>query len=263
MFGRLLKHQLKSTWKEFCILYGILILLGFLLGVAIATENEIFVTLIGILYGFSIFAIVIIFFVYLFRINSTSTYGKQGYLTFSLPVSSHGLILSKVLTMVIYAIGMSLSFAISFLLVFLLVSPETAKSLISSISDVLWIAVQNPLAALVYAVYSLVCLVTELIIIQFAFAAANTGISKNKRWLMAIVFFVGIQIVLTFLSAFDPIHIIVAMDQNAQLIAVKSNGYYIDGYYLFSVWDMILQVILLLGLYFATVVLIDKKLELE
>ena len=40
MFKRLLKHQLKSTWKEFNIAYGVIVGLALLLILSIKAKNE-------------------------------------------------------------------------------------------------------------------------------------------------------------------------------------------------------------------------------
>ena len=57
MFKRLLKHQLKTTWKEFNIAYGVIIFLGFLLAVAINSNSTPFIIVSTILFVFAIFAI--------------------------------------------------------------------------------------------------------------------------------------------------------------------------------------------------------------
>ena len=52
MFKRLLKHQLKTTWKEFNIAYGVIIFLGFLLAVAINSNSTPFIIVSTILFVF-------------------------------------------------------------------------------------------------------------------------------------------------------------------------------------------------------------------
>ena len=51
MFKRLLKHHLKSTWKEFNISFGIIIILGLFLALAIRSRNEVFIIITGIVSG--------------------------------------------------------------------------------------------------------------------------------------------------------------------------------------------------------------------
>ena len=86
MFGRLLKHNFLDTWKEFCSLYGIIIVLGFLLGLSVSMQNQVFLSLMTILFSGSILAIAVLYLVYVLRISNTSVYGKQGYLTHSIPI---------------------------------------------------------------------------------------------------------------------------------------------------------------------------------
>ena len=70
MFGKLLKHNFLDTWKEFCSLYGVIIVLGVLLGAAASTGYGALFTIISILFGGSFVAIVVLYIIY-FGIRKT------------------------------------------------------------------------------------------------------------------------------------------------------------------------------------------------
>ena len=269
MFGKLLKHNFLDTWKEFCSLYGVIIVLGVLLGAAASTGYGALFTIISILFGGSFVAIVVLYIIYFFRISNTSVYGKQGYLTHSIPVSAHELILSKILTLFIYMLGFAISLSLSFLLITIIISPEVASELVRGISLKFDVLLRNPLSAFLYFLYSLVDVLAGLVLIQFIFAAANTGITRNKRLLIAIVIYIGIGIVLSiFEEVLDPIQIQIALDADYQLVAINLRTIQPDqisdlSASLFSVWSFILAFIEMICLYFLTIYILNKRIEIE
>ena len=95
MFKRLLKHHLKSTWKEFNIAFAIIIILGLFLALAIRSKNEAFIIITGITFYASFIALSVLLINFHIKLFYSTTYGKQGYLTFTLPISTHALIISK------------------------------------------------------------------------------------------------------------------------------------------------------------------------
>ena len=97
MFKRLLKHQLKSTWKEFNIAYGVIIGLALLLILSIKVKNEALITISVILFSCSALALLGLMIYFVIKLFYSTTYGKQGYLTFTLPISTHALIISKII----------------------------------------------------------------------------------------------------------------------------------------------------------------------
>ena len=269
MFGRLLKLNFLDTWKEFCSLYGIIIVLGFLLGLSVSMQNQVFLSLMTILFSGSMLAIAVLYLVYVLRISNTSVYGKQGYLTHSIPISSHELILSKILTLFIYIIGFAVSIFIALLLVTAFISPDTASSLLNSVSSEFEMLFHNPLAFFLSSLYDLVEVLAGLVLIQFVFAAANTGITRNKRFLFAIVIYIGIGIILSVLEEiFDPIQILIAIDTDAKLLASNLRNVQPEAVEnlsasLFSVWSFILLIVEMFGFYFLTIYILDKKIEIE
>lgn len=125
MFQKLLKYEFKSIGKWYLTLYGVIgffsIALGFWIQTFILREKSTgdFGTysagtnIEGILFGFSMFAFMLLiaalfiatFLLIAFRFKN-NVYGRQGYLTMTLPVTSHHILLSKLLSGIIwYAIA--------------------------------------------------------------------------------------------------------------------------------------------------------------
>ena len=166
-------------------------------------------------------------------------------------------------------LGFAISLSLSFLLITIIISPEVASELVRGISLKFDVLLRNPLSAFLYFLYSLVDVLAGLVLIQFIFAAANTGITRNKRLLIAIVIYIGIGIVLSiFEEVLDPIQIQIALDADYQLVAINLRTIQPDqisdlSASLFSVWSFILAFIEMICLYFLTIYILNKRIEIE
>ena len=65
MFKRLLKHQLKSTWKEFNIAYLAIVIFGFLYAIAFKSNINEFIIIMSILFVLAVFALIGLFFYFI------------------------------------------------------------------------------------------------------------------------------------------------------------------------------------------------------
>ena len=61
-------------------------------------------------------ALLVIVFINIVKMSSKDMYDSQGFLTFSLPVSSHQLVLSKILVSILYTLLTSITIHVTFLL---------------------------------------------------------------------------------------------------------------------------------------------------
>src|SRR5665648_821774 len=115
MLKKLIKYDIKSTWRDFTGIY-----LSILLGVIILpfifnNVNNDFIVITGGFIAFGIIiAVIVITIISLFKIFNTNIYSKEGYLTLTLPVTSRQILSSKlivssmwiVLTMIVSVIGL-------------------------------------------------------------------------------------------------------------------------------------------------------------
>ncbi len=265
MFARLLKHQLKSTYLTFNILYGVIILLGLLLGVSL--KNTLLFTILIILFAFSLIAVAIFYVMSMFQICATSLYGKRGYLTFSIPVSPHQLILSKILTVFLYGLGLVLSFIIAFYLVFFVISPENAFEIFGELGNIIAAVFSSPAVAVLSFINFIVSFISGLMLIFFSFALANSGISNKNRNVIAVLIYIGLNIILSILEAFNILDFNICMNiYNKNQLAILTSSQlisYTDFTPFFNINSFIIDIISGVGLYFGSVYLMSHKLELE
>lgn len=277
MFGRLLKHQLKSTWKEFTILFGVIIALGIALGLAFKFESILLLLGVIILAYGVIIAVSVLYTIFVYKITFSQTYGKQAYLMFSIPISQNALILSKIITQLIYGVSMILSMFIAVLLALLFISPEVMTELLKVLPNAIGAlySIKNaPILVLLYIFYLICAEAFALISLQFIAALANTGITRKHRIILAIALYIGLQTIYQILVyTLDPIQCFVGMtfantigftclwqyssvDRLIQSIAVRNLGNV-------SIWELVILIAGSIGMYIGTIKILQHKIEIE
>ncbi|HVI41376.1 MAG TPA: hypothetical protein VM577_12045 [Anaerovoracaceae bacterium] len=98
MLGKLIKYDIRSTWRDFSGVY-----MSILLGVLILPplfnhfNNALVNTVAGFIATAIVIATIVVVVVTIFKIFNTNVFSKQGYLTMTLPVTSSQVVLSKLL----------------------------------------------------------------------------------------------------------------------------------------------------------------------
>ncbi len=195
MMSKLIKHEFKNTWKYIATLFVVMFSLSlfefFIMNIAYGAGN-------AFLHGISVVIMVIalfgmsiaIFYVLMMRFYQ-SMFGKEGYLSFTLPVKPSQLIFSKMLVAYVYCLMMFGIFAI----ISALLGGSVIKDLLSFAYN---ISGENN--ALV-AILTMAVLISPLEYIIVIYLAMSIGqISNNHKKLMGILAFMGIVIVDNILS---------------------------------------------------------------
>lgn len=105
MLGKLIKYDIRSTWRDFAGVY-----LAILLGVLVLpplfkhVDNEIVNMFAGFLAMGIVIGTIVIMVGTLFRIFNKNVYSKEGYLTMTLPVTSTQIVVSKLLVSTMWII---------------------------------------------------------------------------------------------------------------------------------------------------------------
>lgn len=110
MLGKLIKHEWKAIWKIPTILIGALMVISFLAGMPFISPIwrsgiggiEVFKVLVWMLFYFAIIGVSIGIMLFLAIRFYRSMFTDEGYLTHTLPATSHQLLLSKVIVMGIW-----------------------------------------------------------------------------------------------------------------------------------------------------------------
>lgn len=288
MLGKLLKHEWKRTWRVGGILLLGLVLVSFFgwfsfqaplwksmsdssryTGVSVwdllsfGTLFLYIIMLIGLNYGMLIYLGVHFY---------KTMYTDEGYLTHTLPVSKHQLLLSKILNSALWellmAVGIFLSVVTLLLSMVQVFLPEGY-----SWADV-WNAMVHEMGYVddmfremfgmgknrYLAMTLLVQLISPFCSMTILFGAISLGqLFSKHRVLMAIVSYVGIMIVANLISSM----VRSAFSVN-QISRYTSDNALVGGYVNVTMWiSTVLSVVEAVGLYFVSHYVISKRLNME
>lgn len=158
MFGKLLKYEFKATGKWYGILFTVLAIASILLGLMVSNITSGGASLqnsdtFGIIYGFfsiiffsACTALAISNLVITVRRFYQNIYGREGYLTWTLPANAHQIILSKMTMATTWYIASILGIIFSFIIMIAIVAIGSGVDffqqfgvLLSYIPTVTWI----------------------------------------------------------------------------------------------------------------------------
>jgi hypothetical protein len=98
MLGKLIKYDIRATWRDFATVYISIFLAVLFLPLLFNNIRNTFINAIAVLLIIGIVvATIAVMIMTLFKIFNTNIFSKQGYLTMTLPVSSTQVVLSKLL----------------------------------------------------------------------------------------------------------------------------------------------------------------------
>ena len=128
MFWNLVRYEFKNVNKWFLALYGAVLALSVLIGAqasslkSIDTPNQqmIMLVFLGLVFGGLLITLSISTLILIIRRFKGSVYDRQGYLTLTLPVSEHQIILAKLLGAFIWSLASSLVFILSIYIILVL-----------------------------------------------------------------------------------------------------------------------------------------------
>lgn len=258
MFGKLLKYEFKSIGKWYLILYAIAISLSLVIGMWIRTLNENYLESTSSSntdVAFYIFVFTLIAYVAVVVSIAISTlfliinrfrkniYGREGYLTMTLPVNSHQILLSKLTSAVIWNI---LAGVVAALSVFIIIALSSLQNLYG-VSYTLSTIMDLPGATL-FTFNSFVDGIVGILLIYFATSIGQ--LFKDHRVLMAFVAYFGINMVVGLFTT------IFYLNQLEALGTAESFVY-------LNPLTLVLNILLGIGYYFGTHYIMTKKLNLQ
>lgn len=108
MFGKYFWHELKNSYKLPAMIFGTVLICSFLCGLLININSRFLTTVAVLLLSASMFGVAFSIIFLVFHIYSKRLFNQTGYLTLTLPVSTHTIILAKTLVVLIYALSLVL-----------------------------------------------------------------------------------------------------------------------------------------------------------
>ena len=268
MLGKLLKYELKATSRVFVPLYIAILVVSIVNGLSL--NLEIFniqglATIILMCLFISLFVITIVVTIQRFNKNLLK---DEGYLMFTLPVSSKHLILSKYLTSLIWTF---LSFVVAFLSFTIIFMIPTYKyfdfSYFINEFNLLFSNMLNLNILGQFLKIILLMIISYTIFIFNVYLALSVGQLPIFNRFRNVSSFIGFLVINLLISYAQNIVSLFVNDASVNIEAIDNINYAINS--VTSIVSkglniaIVINLIIILVLFFATTYILDKKLNLE
>ena len=271
MLGKLLKYELKATSRVFIPLYIAILVVSIVNGLSLNLEIlniQGLATIVLMCLFISLFVITIVVTIQRFNKNLLK---DEGYLMFTLPVSSKHLVLSKYLTSLIWTFLSFIVALLSFTIIFTIATyGDFNYSYFINEFNLLFSNISNILGTTILSeFFKIVLLIILLIIISYTIFIFNVYLSLSIGQLPIFNRFRNISSFIGFLV----INLLISYVQNivdnafVNIEAIDNINYAINS--VTSIVSkglnvaIIINIIIILVLFFATSYILNKKLNLE
>ena len=268
-FGVLMKYAIKDSWKGIIIGNSAFIVGTLLLSLLVRVLSVTFITSVfgGFLITSLFFAVGLIFLtgVCLVIANLIKTlyqklFTNEGYLTFTLPVTTDELIFSRILTNFLWATTTTIATVLSVLLGALIMADKI--ELLSVFYLVVTLLGDSIGIIIAQVVMWLIAYVIDVLIILLSLAISRSSMKDKGRNVVAILLaFLMFYAANLIGQATEFIGIGWAMDINGEIVfSVLHNNNALA--YVFNIVALVVDCGIAVGLYFATRYMLANKLEL-
>ncbi|MFZ2185982.1 MAG: ABC transporter permease [Streptococcus parauberis] len=263
MFGKLLKYEFKSIGKWYFAINLAIIAIAGLLSVTIkwleigskpqsatmSLLNQLLPLALSLIFGSLITGSLLATLLIIINRFNKNIFGREGYLTMTLPVSEHQLILSKLISSLVWGFfnGLILILA-TLIMVIPQVSSREINGVIKNVSDII---MKNPSTSVQIAVYYLLSAIGSVLLIYLAISIGQ--LFANRRGLKAFIAYFIITITVSILLAFINFQIFDIKTTNSNLI-------FSQRFYLIGIVETLIETIIF---YLATYGIIKYKLNLQ
>ena len=243
MFWNLVRYEFKNVNKWYLALYGAVLALSALIGVQASSlksidtpdQQMIMLVFLALVFGGLIITLSISTLILIIRRFKGSVYDRQGYLTLTLPVSEHQIILSKLLGAFIWSLASSLVFILSIYIILVLTGANfldifSLEYLFKFYMDSFWLSVIS---------YSL-STISGILCIYLAISIGQ--LFNEYRTALAVLAYIVIQIVLGFIG------LNLRIDTNFNMMLT---------------FEIFTDLILIAGFYLGTYYILKNKVNLQ
>ena len=243
MFWNLVRYEFKNVNKWYLALYGAVLALSALIGIQARTYNDIpikesqpilliFLALVfsGLMITLGISTLILII-----RRFKGSVYDRQGYLTLTLPVSEHQIILAKLLGAFIWSLISSAVLVLSISIILVIIEPNSVNFL--AFKDLF----QQYLDSIgLYLISFILSTISGILCIYLAISIGQ--LFNEYRTALAVLAYIVIQIVLGFVG------LNLRIDTNFNMMLT---------------FEIFTDLILIAGFYLGTYYILKNKVNLQ
>lgn len=276
MLGKLLKYELKATSRVFLPLYLTLLVVALINSFFVNSEMFQIQGLLMMVFGSLLIAMFVITFVVLLQRFGKNLLGDEGYLIFTLPVNSNSIILSKYLVALLWTLlsGIVAIIAFSFIAIIPLVQDLKweLSYIFNSIGEFskLFFTKGFPPYVINFILLMFLGYSVFIFTVYLSLSMGQLPVFNKHRALASFISFIGLNILFSFVQNFITSFLLdhsfsgtINFDADSvyELYTLPNEIFPILNTQLIS--STVFNLILLIGLFFATKYILDKKLNLE
>ena len=243
MFWNLVRYEFKNVNKWYLALYGAVLALSGLIGIQAKTYNNlpikesqpILLIFLALVFGGLMITLGISTLILIIRRFKGSVYDRQGYLTLTLPVSEHQIILAKLLGAFIWSLISSAVLVLSIYIILVIIEPNSVNFL--AFKDLF----QQYLDSIgLYLISFILSTVSGILCIYLAISIGQ--LFNEYRTALAVLAYIVIQIVLGFVG------LNLRIDTNFNMMLT---------------FEIFTDLILIAGFYLGTYYILKNKVNLQ
>lgn len=270
MLGKLLKHEIRHSARYNFIILIATVAVTAIVGLSLLSDSVLLAVFACLALGVTGVATVIVTLVSVIKNFYDTIYGRQGYLTLTLPVKGSQVLFSKVLISFMWVIVGFLAMAVPYVLIFLYAKVKVStltdmfESLLSSILNMLpepKIIISGLIMVVVLAIATVL---TYVGYIYFSVTIANTRAFQNHPVLFGGLTFFGLSLVVSqvgnLIGNVIPLHFVVTLEK--AYISFQPVEEILGGLP-FPIGGTLFKGVVALGLLFATGYIIENKVNIK
>ena len=243
MFWNLVRYEFKNVNKWYLALYGAVLALSGLIGIQAKTYNNlpikesqpILLIFLALVFGGLMITLGISTLILIIRRFKGSVYDRQGYLTLTLPVSEHQIILAKLLGAFIWSLISSAVLVLSIYIILVIIEPNSVDFL--AFKDLF----QQYLDSIgLYLISFILSTISGILCIYLAISIGQ--LFNEYRTALAVLAYIVIQIVLGFVG------LNLRIDTNFNMMLT---------------FEIFTDLILIAGFYLGTYYILKNKVNLQ
>ncbi|MFS9155758.1 hypothetical protein [Streptococcus infantis] len=243
MFWNLVRYEFKNVNKWYLALYGAVLALSALIGIQARSYNDIpikesqpiLLIFLALVFGGLMITLGISTLILIIRRFKGSVYDRQGYLTLTLPVSEHQIILAKLLGAFIWSLISSAVLVLSIYIILVIIEPNSVNFL--AFKDLF----QQYLDSIgLYLISFILSTVSGILCIYLAISIGQ--LFNEYRTALAVLAYIVIQIVLGFVG------LNLRIDTNFNMMLT---------------FEIFTDLILIAGFYLGTYYILKNKVNLQ
>ncbi|MDD4213060.1 MAG: hypothetical protein PHY42_06695 [Bacilli bacterium] len=271
MLKKLIKNEFKNSLLELGIVNGAVLVITVLVALLINIGTSMIYKSMGLASLFLLYAgQIIIVFITIIKSLNNKLFTNEGYLSFTLPVTTHELLLSKIIVNVIWIIITAITLIMSFFIMGVIVVSDLGIEIGLYFEMTEFVAANLPsalilLLGLIVSATLFVCTIIGVLVIL------NTGKMKKKKLLIGIILYYVVTNAIAWIEQFIIIIPYSLYYTGESLTFGPSVTFYslfmetpsILGYPLLSFNTLLIELLIIGGIYFFSVKMLQKHLELE